>query len=82
MGTKTNYAKALKPRIDKINKGGISLNEIFRRADIARSNWSRWWNGDTAPTMKTYDRFVATLETCEKEIARKKPKHVVNADDL
>jgi hypothetical protein len=84
MGT-TNYAKALLPRIKKINRGGISLNEIFRRAEIARSNWSRWMSGDTAPTMKTHDRFVSTLEKCESEIERKArngAKHKVDPNDL
>ena len=71
MGIANNYAKALKPRLKKLTEAGISINEIFRRAEIARSNWSRWSSGDTSPTMKTHNRLIAVIEKAEAEIVRK-----------
>lgn len=70
--TQQNFAKALKPRLDKLSKAGISLNEIFRRADIARSNWSRWINGHTGPTLKTHTRLMAVIEKAEEDLARQR----------
>lgn len=80
-----NYAKALEPRLKKLQKAGVSLNEIFRRAEVARSNWSRWSSGDTSPTMNTHQRLIAVIEKAETEVARKArngSKHKVDPNDL
>jgi predicted transcriptional regulator len=69
-----NYAKGVEPRLKKLQKAGISINEIFRRAKISRSNWSRWSSGDTSPTLNTHNRLMAEIERAEAEVARKAKK--------
>lgn len=82
-----NYAKTLAPRLKKLQTAGVSINEIFRRAEVSRSNLSRWTSGDTSPTMKTHLRLTSVIEKAEAEVARAAKrsngtKHKVDPNDL
>jgi transcriptional regulator with XRE-family HTH domain len=40
---------------------GISMRQVFQRAGIASSTFSRWQSGKTEPTIGVYRRLVAAV---------------------
>lgn len=50
---------------------GITITELCRRADVARSTWTRWKSGDTTPTGRILGRLYGALP--EKEPSEPAP---------
>lgn len=44
-----------------LRKARVSVNSVCRRADVDRSTWTRWKNGDTEPNTKTWRKVVEAL---------------------
>jgi predicted transcriptional regulator len=44
-----------------LRKKRVSVNSVCRRANVDRSTWHRWKNGDTEPNVKTWRRVVRAL---------------------
>lgn len=36
-----------------------TLPDLFKRADVAYSNWFRWVNGETTPTVGVLEKLLA-----------------------
>lgn len=50
-----DYIKLIK---DKARASGLTVPELFDRAGIARSQWSRWQRGETAPRLATLEKIL------------------------
>ena len=50
-----------------VKRLGISMNEFFVEADVNKSTWHRWLNGDTSPNTSTLDKLHDTIDRLKQE---------------
>jgi transcriptional regulator with XRE-family HTH domain len=44
-------------------EAGLTMNEVCRRAGVARSIFTRWKGGETTPSLENYQRMVRAVRT-------------------
>ncbi len=49
---------------------GISMRRVYMRAKVDAANWTRWKNGDSIPSLDTYERLMRALIEIETEMSR------------
>ncbi len=62
--SKTLPADAIERRA---RAAGLSLNELCRKAEIARSTFTRWKAGDNGLRVDSYDRLIDVIEAAEAQ---------------
>lgn len=60
--SKTLSAEAVETRA---RAAGLSLNELCRKAEIARSTFTKWKAGDKGLRVDSYDRMIGVIEAAE-----------------
>lgn len=50
-----------------VKRLGLSMNEFFEEADVNKSTWHRWLNGDTSPNTSTLEKLHETLDRLNKK---------------
>ncbi|GLQ68944.1 hypothetical protein GCM10007866_13950 [Gluconobacter albidus] len=43
---------------------GIAIGDLCRRAQVARSTFTRWKAGETSPTLAVVGRLIQALQEC------------------
>jgi len=46
----------------QLRERGLSVGDLCKRADIARSTWDRWKRGETEPNIKTWRAVTGAFD--------------------
>lgn len=49
-----------------VRRAGLNMGEFFALAQVNKSTWHRWINGETSPNVETLERVRAALERLPK----------------
>lgn len=51
----------------RLKKGGVLIDAVLRDAEVNRSSWTRWKQGEFAPNMARWQRI---LDAAERRLSR------------
>lgn len=49
----------------RVRAAGYNLGQFFAAAELDRSTWTRWRNGETGPTLRNWERVQDTINELE-----------------